>query len=351
LAAYFHGESILEAMYLGEVELRGRCGGLAATAVRSCLRQHFPPGGCRLSALFPNCCLGLSVPRGSLIGDGLCLLGSRQSTLLLRLQRTCAAFLLVLHAGKCGLTLQSPRGLASEPGEEASAAEPQEDDSGGRRLPCLSGATAKSTPLVKEALATCSLHLTFEGGALVKKTLSCASRLLAGGLLLASTSGVLVEELLAAGSLLAGMSSSSLLAGASGSSLLAGASGLLVEELLAAGSLLAGASSSSLLAGASGSSLLAGASGSGLLAGASGLLVEKLLAASSLLAGASGSSLLAIVGSLVVSCPCRLDHVVKGPFPDHVLPLRSAPLVLGNRTSPGGTFPLHEMCRLVLLHH
>ena len=28
--------------------------------------------------------------------------------------------------------LQSPRGLASEPGKEASAAEPQEDDSGGR---------------------------------------------------------------------------------------------------------------------------------------------------------------------------------------------------------------------------
>jgi hypothetical protein len=42
------------------------------------------------------------------------------------------ALLLVLHAGKCGLMLQSPRGLASKPGKEASAMEPQEDDSGGR---------------------------------------------------------------------------------------------------------------------------------------------------------------------------------------------------------------------------
>jgi hypothetical protein len=65
--------------------------------------------------------------------------------------------------------------------------------------------------------------------------------------LLAGASGLLVEELLAAGGFLVG---------ASGSSLLAGASGVLVEELLAAG-----ASGSNLLAGASGSSLLAGASG------------------------------------------------------------------------------------------
>jgi hypothetical protein len=60
----------------------------------------------------------------NLIGNGLCLHGSRLSTVLFRLQRTRAAFLLVLHAGKCGLKLQSPRDLASEPGEEASAAEP-----------------------------------------------------------------------------------------------------------------------------------------------------------------------------------------------------------------------------------
>ncbi len=48
---------------------------------------------------------GSLVPLVSLIGDGLCLCGSRLSTLLHRLQRTRAAFLLVLHAGKCNLTL------------------------------------------------------------------------------------------------------------------------------------------------------------------------------------------------------------------------------------------------------
>ena len=71
--------------------------------------------------------MGSLVPLISLIGDGLCLRGSRLSMLLHRLQHTCASFLLVLHAGKCDLTLQSPRGLASMPGKEASAAEPQED--------------------------------------------------------------------------------------------------------------------------------------------------------------------------------------------------------------------------------
>ena len=72
----------------------------------------------------PACFLGLSVPRSSLIGNGLCSRGSRLSMLLLRLQCTCAAFLLMLHAGKCGLMLQLLRGLASEPGKEAMAAEP-----------------------------------------------------------------------------------------------------------------------------------------------------------------------------------------------------------------------------------
>jgi hypothetical protein len=38
LAVYLRGESVLEALYLGEVELRRRCGGLAATAFRSRLR-------------------------------------------------------------------------------------------------------------------------------------------------------------------------------------------------------------------------------------------------------------------------------------------------------------------------
>jgi hypothetical protein len=64
------------------------------------------------------------VPHGSLIGNGLCSRGSCLSKLLRHLQCTCEAFLLVLHAGKCGLMLQSPRGLSSEPGEEATAAEP-----------------------------------------------------------------------------------------------------------------------------------------------------------------------------------------------------------------------------------
>jgi len=156
--------------------------------------------------------VGSFVPLVSLIGDGLFLRGSRLLTLLHRLQRTRATFLLVLHAGKCDLTLQSPRGLASELGKEALAAEPQEYDLGGRHLPCLSDALATSRLLVKEALATCSLPLTsFEGGALMKKTLSCAS----GLLLLAYTNSVLVEEPLVVGSLF-----------------LAGASGLLNEECL-----------------------------------------------------------------------------------------------------------------------
>ncbi len=66
---------------------------------------------------------GSSFPLVSLIGNVLCSHGSRLSTVLRCLQHTRAALLLVLHAGKCGLTLQSPRGLASEPGEEALAAE------------------------------------------------------------------------------------------------------------------------------------------------------------------------------------------------------------------------------------
>jgi hypothetical protein len=42
------------------------------------------------------------------------------------------AFLLVLQAGKSGLTLLLPQSLASKPGVEASRAKPQEDDSGCR---------------------------------------------------------------------------------------------------------------------------------------------------------------------------------------------------------------------------
>jgi len=78
---------------------------------------------------------------------------------------------------------------------------------GGRRLPCLSDMSATSRLLVKEALAMCSLPLTFEGSALVKKTLSCVSGLLVGGLLLlACTNSVLIEELLAVGILFRGPS-------------------------------------------------------------------------------------------------------------------------------------------------
>ena len=93
--------------------------------------------------------------------------------------------------------------LAGEPDVEAATSEPQED--------CSCG-------LVEKQLA-------------------------AGGLLLASASSLLPS---ASSSLLAGTSSSLLLASAS-SSLLAGTSGLLVEELLAAGSLLLASASISLL--------------------------------------------------------------------------------------------------------
>ncbi len=121
------------------------------------LRQRFLPHGRRLSALFSNCCLGLSVLLVSLVGYGLCLHGGRLLTLLLRLQRTSAAFLLVMQARKSTLTLLSPRGLASKLGMGASTANPQEDDSGCRRLSCMGSALATSGLLVEDALATHSL--------------------------------------------------------------------------------------------------------------------------------------------------------------------------------------------------
>jgi hypothetical protein len=180
--------------------LRSLCGPLVAG---SSLPLPFSLGDALAEDQVKASAKGSSFPLVSLIGNGLCSHGSRLSTVLLRLQRTRTAFLLVLHLGKCGLTLQLPRCLAIKPGEEALAAEPQEDDLGGRRLPCLSGASETSSLLVKEALAMCSLPLTFEGGAHVKK------------ILMASTSGVLVEEPLAVGSLV-----------------LVGASGLLNKECL-----------------------------------------------------------------------------------------------------------------------
>jgi hypothetical protein len=50
----------------------------------------------------------LPAPLVSLVGYGLCSRGGRLLTLFLRLQRASAAFLLVLQAGKSGLTLLSP---------------------------------------------------------------------------------------------------------------------------------------------------------------------------------------------------------------------------------------------------
>jgi hypothetical protein len=97
---------------------RGKCGLLTLFCGKGVL-MALCLGECGL----PACFLGLSVPPSSLIGNGLCSRGSRLSTLLLRLQCMCAAFVLVLHVGECGLMLQSSRGLASKPGEEAMAAD------------------------------------------------------------------------------------------------------------------------------------------------------------------------------------------------------------------------------------
>ena len=81
------------------------------------------------------------VPRVSLIGNGLCSRSGCLSTLLLRMQRTCAAFLLMLQVGKSGLMLLSPQSHASKPDEEELVAKPQKDDLGGSHLSCLSSAS------------------------------------------------------------------------------------------------------------------------------------------------------------------------------------------------------------------
>ncbi len=72
------------------------------------LCQPFLPRGRRLSALFSNHPLGLSVPLVSLVDYGLCSRGGRLLTLLLCMQRASAAFLLVLQVGKSSLTLLLP---------------------------------------------------------------------------------------------------------------------------------------------------------------------------------------------------------------------------------------------------
>jgi hypothetical protein len=128
--------------------------------------------------------------------------------------------------GKSGLALLSSRGLASEPGIEPTAAEPQEDELGGSRLACLSGALAMCSLLLVSVSS--SLLLASASSSFLLASMSSSLLLVSASSLLAGTSGLLIEELLAVGSLLL----------ASVSSLLAGTSGLLIEELLVAGSLL-----------------------------------------------------------------------------------------------------------------
>jgi hypothetical protein len=180
--------------FLGQRYLRQCCsasGLLLATLLISLIGQCFLLRGRRLLALFSNCRLGLSMPLGSLVVYGLCSRGGRLLTLLLRLQRASAAFLLVLQAGKSGLTLLSPRGLERKPGVEASMVKPWEDDLGCCHLLCMGSALATSGLLIEDVLATHSL-LVFEGSS---KALSGASSLLAGGLL-AFVGGTLVKKAL-----------------------------------------------------------------------------------------------------------------------------------------------------------
>jgi len=84
-------------------ECKGR--GLRGTSVISHL---FLPRGFRLTALFFNRRLSLLVSLFSLIGKCLGVCGGHLHMLLLRLQRTSEAFILVVLAGKSGLALLSP---------------------------------------------------------------------------------------------------------------------------------------------------------------------------------------------------------------------------------------------------
>jgi hypothetical protein len=90
-------QSLLATALLDECEGRG----LRGTSVISRL---FLPRGCRLS----NRRLSLPVSLFCLIGECLGLRGSHLHTLLLCLQRTSEAFVLVVLAGKSGLALLSP---------------------------------------------------------------------------------------------------------------------------------------------------------------------------------------------------------------------------------------------------
>jgi hypothetical protein len=250
-----------------------------ATAFIRCLCQRYRPRG-------QECVLYLAKLLGSLVNCGLRAHGGHLSTLFLGKCHMPAAVLLIAQACKGGLTLLVPQSLADELDVEAAAAKPQEDGAGGRPFSCLGSAFGQ--PLV---LGNAPGKEVFG-----KKQPS----------LLAGTSGLLIKKLLAAGSLLAGMSGFLL---------------LLAEKLLAAGSLLASANSSSLLVGASGSSLLAGTSG---------LLVKELLA-------------MALVRPQVVDCPLPI-HV--GAFHAGAGPMKNGPPPRGWRQQPSGLLVFVE-CSLM----
>jgi hypothetical protein len=174
MAATFVGQRILEALHVD----------LMAAAL---LGQRLPNALC-----------------DSLIGQSFrTRRGSSRETLLHSKRCSLRAFLLVSQPCECSLMVVAPQSLTGNPDVETAAAKPQEDGLGSSRLACVSG-----------ALATCSLLL------------ACVS-----SCLLAGTSGLLVEELLAAGSLVLASASSLLLESAS-SSLLAGASGLFLDEAM-----------------------------------------------------------------------------------------------------------------------
>jgi hypothetical protein len=87
--------------------------------------------------------------------------------LLLRLSESRArtAFLLILQAGKSGLMLQSPRGLAGEPDVAALTAKPQEDGLRGGHLSFQGGRFGNKALTSQKGLMACL------GGTLVKKAL------------------------------------------------------------------------------------------------------------------------------------------------------------------------------------
>jgi hypothetical protein len=122
--------------------------------------------------------LGQCLPNAlcdSLIGQSFCTRrGSSRETLLLSKRCSLRAFLLVSQTCECSLMFVAPQSLTGNPDVEAAAAKPQEDGLGSRQFSSFLG-----DEIVEAALTKSSSH---QSGA----------------------SGVLVEELLAASSLLAG---------------------------------------------------------------------------------------------------------------------------------------------------